>query len=158
MPLAGTPVLPRKFARLLFDHGWLNVENISKMVATCMAESDLYTHSWHYNSPNEGGDGSTDWGVFQLNDGNKGGRTPVSGPDGLPMPQAGGVKSLADVMAFRDMACDPERAVVVARDLYARRGFQPWVAYNSGAWKKKAPTATYAVRNMLHEIWGLPLA
>ena len=158
MPLAGTPIIPRKFARVLFDHGWTNVENLAKMVATCLAESNLYSHAWHYNDPREGGDGSTDWGPFQLNDGNRGGVSPVSGADGLPQPRPGGSKTLAEVMAFRDMACDHTRAVLVARDLYDRRGFQPWVAYNTEAWKRHAATATYAVRNMLHEKWGIPLA
>jgi hypothetical protein len=159
MPLAGTPLVPRKVARALYDAGWLNAVNLLKMLATMLAESQLCSHAWHYNSPMDSppGDGSTDWGPFQLNDGNKGGRTPISGPDGLPVPQEGGSKSLADVLKFRDMACNLDHAMPVARDLYERRAFQPWAAFNSGAWKKYIPTASYAIRNMLHEMFGVPL-
>jgi hypothetical protein len=151
-------MLPRDAARLLYDNGWLNVENLCKMLCTVFAESSLWSHAWHYNDPKDGGDGSTDWGIFQLNDGNHGGKSPVSGPDGLPRPIAGGVKTLAAVEAFAKVACDPEQAVLKARALYDDRGFQPWAAYNSGAWKKYGPDATYAIRNMLHVINGWPLA
>lgn len=158
MPLSGTPLVPRKVARALYDAGWLNVVNLLKMLATMLAESDLYTHAWHYNAPAEGGDGSTDWGPFQLNDGNKGGKSPILDAEGMPQPQPGGIKTLAEVKAFRDMACDLDRAMPVARDLYERRSFQPWAAYNSGSWKRRIPVASYAIRNMLHEMFGVPLA
>jgi hypothetical protein len=150
-------MLGRDVARLLYDAGWVQVTNLVRMLCTVWAESNLYDHAWHYNSPNEGGDGSTDWGIFQLNDGNKGGKTPISGPDGLPRPVAGGSKPLAEVQAFADMACDPVEAVKHARAMYETRGFQPWAAYNSGAWKKYGPQATYAIRNMLHVFFGWPL-
>jgi hypothetical protein len=160
MPLSGTPLVPRKVARALYDAGWLNVVNLLKMLATMLAESDLYTHAWHYNDPHDPenpGDGSTDWGPFQLNDGNKGGKSPVLDAEGMPHPVAGGIKTLAEVQAFAAKACNLETAMPVARDLYERRAFQPWAAYNSGAWKKRIPVASYAIRNMLHEMFGVPL-
>lgn len=164
MPIAGTPLLGRKAARMLWERGWVNYENLAKFLATLMAESDLYSHAWHYNSPIDGGDGSTDWGVCQLNDGNKGGRSPISGSDGLPQPVAGGSKPLAEVQAFARLACDPPRAFNRAREMYNLRGFQPWYAspyypHDAGtAWKRKFTLATAYCRNMLHEMLGFPLA
>jgi len=144
--------------RLLWDHGWTKADNLCKMLAVLIEESRLWTHAWHYNDPKDGGDGSTDWGIFQLNDGNKGGVSPIEGPDGLPIPQPGGIKSLATVKAWAAMACDPTQAVLKARPLYEDRGFQPWAAADSrGKWKDHVPTASYALRNMLHIIFGVPL-
>jgi hypothetical protein len=157
-------MLPRKASRLLLDAGWTSAENNSKMLATIMGESNLFSHAYHWNSPADGGDGSTDWGPFQLNDGNKGGQSPVKGPDGLPVPVEGGIKKLSEVKAFAEMACDPQRAAAHARAMYEARGFQPWVAgpyyphADGGGWKKHYPAATYAMRNMLHEMLGFPLA
>jgi hypothetical protein len=55
------------------------------------------------------------------------------------------------------MACDPQQAITYAREMYVRRKFQPWAAYNSGAWKSKIPRATVGVANMLRERYGVPL-
>lgn len=156
-------MLPRDAARLLYDHGWVNTLNLPKMLATIIAESDLFTHAWHYNDPHPSdpklkpGDGSTDWGIFQLNDGNKGGLRPDTDANGMPQPVPGGSKSVAEVRAFAMTACDPAKAVLVARDLYDRRGFQPWAAYGGERYKSKLDDATYAQRNMLHVILGVPL-
>lgn len=163
MPLAGTPLLPRKVARILLDLGWTNVENLALMLATFMAESNLYTQAYHYNAPADGGDGSTDWGPCQLNDGNKGGLPPKV-VDGKPVPQAGGSKSVADLDAFVAMATDPERCFAHAREMYDERGFQPWYAgphyvHAAGTgWKKWYPAAVGGVRNMLLEKNGYPIA
>jgi hypothetical protein len=140
----------------MFDAGWIGAENLVKILATAAAESDLYTGAFHYN---EGGPmpGSTDWGPYQLNDGNIGGKPPVIGADGMPHPVAGGSKSLAEVQAFAKMACDPVEATKHARAMFEARGFQPWVAYNSGAWKNKIALATLGVCNMFREMWGAPL-
>jgi hypothetical protein len=157
MPLGTETILARDAARLLFDEGWVNVENLTKMLCTVIAESSLYVNAWQWNDPAKGGDGSTDVGLFQLNDGNKGGNPPTV-VDGKPVPSPGGSKSLADRQRFYAIALDPKQATGYARALYVVRQFQPWVAYNSGAWKKHGPTATYAIRNMLHVYFGWPLA
>lgn len=156
MPLAGERILARKAARLMFDAGWTGAENLEKMLATAAAESDLYAGAYHFN---EGGPmpGSTDWGMYQLNDGNIGGKPPVIGADGLPHPVAGGSKSLAELENFAAMALDPEQATHYAREMFVARGFQPWVAYNSGAWRNKIALATLGVCNMFREMWGVPL-
>jgi hypothetical protein len=143
-------MLPRDAARLLYDAGWVQVENLTKMLCTVLAESSLFPAAWHWNDPKDGGDGSTDWGIFQLNDGNKGGVAPQV-INGMPVP-------VAKVKAFAEAALDPERAVLKARALYDARGFQPWAAYNRGAWKSYGPTATAGIRNMLHVLNGWPLA
>lgn len=159
MPLAGQALLPRKVSRILYDLGWVNADNHALMLATFMAESNLYTHAYHYNSPADGGDGSCDWGPCQLNDGNKGGLPPKI-VNGLPVSQA-------PTQAKRDfavMACDPERCFAHAREMYEARSFQPWYAGPSyphadgTGWKRWYTTATAGMRNMLHERRGFPLS
>lgn len=165
MPLAGTSLLPRKVSRILYDLGWVNAENHALMLATLMAESNLYTHAYHYNAPADGQDGSTDWGPCQLNDGNKGGLPPRV-VDGLPVPQAGGAhtKTQEQLDAFVAMATDPARCFAHARKMYEARSFAPWYAGPSyphadgTGWKKWYTTATAGLRNMLHEKRGFPLA
>lgn len=149
--LAGTQWLPRDVAKLLWDHDWVNAENLMVMVATVGAESLYYAGAWHYNAPSEGGDGSTDWGMFQLNDGNKGGQP----PDNNGMPQPGGTKTSTQIIAFRDEAWDAYKAVRIARALYVDRSFSPWAAYNNGAYKTFIPKACVAVCNMLAVLNGL---
>ena len=151
-------MIPRDAARLLYDAGWVQVQNLTVMLCTVIAESSLYTGAYHYNDPKDGGDGSCDLGIFQLNDGNKDGRAPQIGADGLPYPSPGGTKTVEERAAFYKMALNPETAVVKARSLYEARKFQPWAAYNSGAWRKYGPTATAGIRNMLHVLNGWPLA
>lgn len=127
------------------------------MAATTLAESNGYTHAYHYNDPADGGDGSCDWGIYQLNDQNHGGLAPVLGADGLPHPVEGGSKTLAELEEFVAMACDPDDATVRARAMYESRGFQPWAAYNSGAWQRQIEAASLGVCNFWRERYGLPL-
>ena len=129
MPLEGTQLLPRDVAQLLFDAGWVQAENLLKMIATADAESNLYSEAYHINN-----DGTTDWGYLQLNDGGKTG---------------------AELDDFKAMAFDPVRATAYARGLYVARGFQPWVAYNSGAWTAHIARAARAIENMFRVKYGL---
>src|SRR5215471_15741609 len=92
---------------LLYDNGWHDVENLVQMACTVDAESGCFPHAWHWNDPMDGGNGSTDWGMFQLNDGNSGGSAPSVSSSGLPM---------ATTQAQRD-ALDPAKAVVKARSM-----------------------------------------
>lgn len=129
MGLAGYQMKPRKVARLMNDAGWTDVENLMKMIATAQAESDLYTEAWHEND-----NGTTDWGYLQLNDGGKTG---------------------TELEEFKAMAFDPVEATAYARKMFVQRKFQPWVAYNSGAWKKFIGSASLGICNMLREKWGV---
>lgn len=160
MPLAGRQMLPREAARLMYEAGWSDAVNLMKMVATADAESDLYVAAWHWNDPAENGDGSTDWGYLQLNDGNKGG----SRPDENGQPVQGGSKSLQEILAFRALAVDPVQATARGRTMYVQRGFQPWAAYVNGAWKAldKNGEAIHILRasrgvcNYLRDRYGVP--
>jgi hypothetical protein len=153
MPLGDLkPWSPRRVSRLLFDNDWRDIENLLEMTCTCAAESGLYPHAWHWNDPADGGNGSTDWGMFQLNDGNIGGSKPDVDSNGKPIPDA----KVAD---FAAIALDPEQAVLKARSLYKARGFQPWYGHTqpdgSEPWKNYIPEVTRGMCNMLRELHGL---
>jgi hypothetical protein len=141
MPLAGVQWKPRDVAELLWNHGWTDAVNLTIMVAIVSAESLRFAGAWHYNDPadNPPGDGSTDWGMFQLNDGNKHGNT----------------KTPEEVEAFKVIAFDPNQAVVRARALYDARHFQPWAAYGNEAYKKFLHDATLGVDNFLAKHFDL---
>jgi hypothetical protein len=130
---------------LLYDHGWHDAEKVVEMACTVDAESGCFPHAWHWNDPQDGGDGSTDWGMFQLNDGNKGGQPPSVLTDGLPVATT----------QFQKDALDPATAVVKARELYNARGFQPW--FGHAKWKNYAPAMTRALANYFRNLWGIPL-
>lgn len=135
MPLDGKQWLARDVAKLLWDNGWLNAENLMIMVAVLQAESALFEKAWNFNPPTSTfPKGSYDRGIFQLNDQGKQG---------------------AEQTAFRDMAYDPYKAVKVARPMYEKRSFSPWYAYKNGAWEKFIPQATVAVCNMLRVMHGV---
>jgi hypothetical protein len=152
MPLLGTQWRNRDVMRLLWDNHWHDANILMTMGAVLFAESNNYDHAWHWNDSNEPHqDGSTDWGIFQLNDGNYGG---VS-PDGNGNPQEGGLRTVDQVLTFRDMAWDPYAAAPYARKLYIARGFQPWAAYNSKAFQKYIAQSCVAVCNMLAVLNGL---
>jgi hypothetical protein len=162
MPVLGRKWLPREIARLLYDTGWKDAVNLLKMTCTTLAESGGYEWAYHYNDPKDGGNGSTDWGMFELNDGNVGGKAPIVGSDGKPKPVAGGSKSLATVQAFATKALDPNEAVKTARSMYEARGFEPWYGYfnpfnNTSPWKAHIKQAAAGIGNMLDTMFGVPL-
>lgn len=131
--LAGPQLLPREAAGMLFNAGWVQVENLMKMIGTGMAESLLFTQASHENP-----DGTTDWGWLQLNDQNKGGNTLT--PEKLE--------------AFKQMAFDPIEATAHAREMYIARGFTPWVAFTNGTYTKFVPQASFGIMNMLRGRYG----
>jgi hypothetical protein len=137
MPLAGSQLKPRMVATLLWDEGWVNAENLMIMVAVTGAESNYFTEAYNHNPPTEQfPNGTTDWGLYQLNDGGKTGQ------------------ALQD---FKSMAFDPLEATHYARQLYVNRSFSPWVAYKNGSWENFIPQATVAICNMLRERYDVPL-
>ena len=129
MPLDGQQLKPRDVARLLWDNGWVNADNLMVMLAVCQAESALFTEAWNLNT-----NGSYDYGIFQLNSAKLQG---------------------SQLDAFREMAFDPKQAVLRARSLYNERKFQPWYAYQNGAYKAYIPQACLGVQNMLRVLHGL---
>lgn len=151
MPLLGQQWKNRDVLRLLWDNYWHDANTLMTMGAVLYAEANNYDQAWHWNDPNEGHDGSTDWGMFQLNDGNKGG---VS-PDENGNPQPGGLRTVEQVLVFRDMAWDPYTAAPYARKLFVARGFQPWAAYTSKRFQEFIPQSCRAVCNMLALLNGL---
>jgi len=161
MPLKGTNLKPRAVARISFDAGWVQAENLLIWIATLMEESLLFTHAYHWNDPEnyKSGDpraGTCDWGIPQLNDGNTGGKRPLLVND-LPVPQPGGIKGQTEMLKFVEMATDPIRSIDHARDMYELRKFQPWAAYNSEAYLKHIDVASLAICNMFREQYGVPL-
>jgi hypothetical protein len=144
--LGGDPRLEyRAVVKLLYEMGWHDADKLLQMACTVEAESGCYPHAWHWNSPAEGGNGSTDWGLFQLNDGNTGGKPPQLASNGDPIAET----------QFQVYALDPVRAAIKARDLYDARGFQPWYGYSK--WRNYAPTMTRALANWLREKYGIQL-
>lgn len=135
----------RAVIALLYEHAWHDADNLLQMACTVNAESGCFPHAWHWNSPAEGGNGSTDWGLFQLNDGNAGGSAPKLTANGDPIP----------VTQFQKDALDPAKAVLKARELYNARGFQPW--FGHAKWLNYAPPMTRALANWLREKYGIPL-
>lgn len=131
MPLSGRQMKPREVAKLMFDAGWVQAENLLKMLCTAYAESNLYTEAFHVNDNN-----TTDWGYLQLNDGGRTGQ------------------ALED---FKAMAFDPFLATAHAREMYLTRSFQPWVAFNTGAWQTFIPQGTLGIANFLRERYDVPL-
>ena len=140
MPVNGSPMIKRDLVAFLYEHGWHDADNLLQMACTVDAESGCYPIAWHWNDPHAGGDGSTDWGLFQLNDSNKGGSSPAVDSAGNPVPAA-------NVAAFAKAALDPAQAVVKARALYNDRGFEPW--FGHARWKNYAPAMTRALANWL---------
>lgn len=135
----------RDVVKLLFEGGWQNADNLLQMACTVDAESGCFPLAWHWNSPAEGGNGSTDWGMFQLNDGHTGGAAPKLDANGDAIPTT----------QFQKDALDPTKAVVKARELYKARGFEPW--FGHAKWLNYAPAMTRALANWLREKYGIPL-
>jgi hypothetical protein len=131
MPVAGTKLTHEETAKILYNAGWHDVIILTKMVATSEAESGLYTEAYHVND-----NGTTDWGFLQLNDNGVTGDT---------------------LVAFKAMAFNPEAAATHGRSLYVARGFQPWVAYNTGAYLKYMAPASRGVMNFVRILFGIAI-
>lgn len=144
--LGGLPHLEyREVIKLLYAAGWHDADKLLQMACTVDAESGCYPHAWHWNSPAEGGNGSTDWGLFQLNDANAGGVAPALATNGDPIAAT----------EYQKHALDPTDAAVTARSIYNQRGFQPWFGY--AKWRNYAPAMTRALANWLRDKYGIPL-
>lgn len=131
MPIGGVKLTHEDAARMLYNAGWHDAINLTVMVATAEAESGLYTEAYHVND-----NGTTDWGFLQLNDGGLTGQ------------------ALAD---FKKMAFDPNTAAIHGRALYNSRGFQPWVAHETGAYLKYIAPSTRGVMNFVRNVYGIAI-
>ena len=103
MPLAGRKLAISGALAACRAAGWYG-QDLVTAVAVMTAESARYVKAWHLND-----DGSTDRGLFQIND--------HAHPD------------LSDADAYK---AAPN--VKYAHRLSIHQGFRPWAAYDSGAY------------------------
>jgi hypothetical protein len=103
----GTHLLPRDLAKLNYEAGWTDANQLLISIAVEIAEGNGYVTATHVNP-----DGSIDRGLWQIND--------KAHPD------------VTDADAF-----DPVKATAWARKIYVDRGhtFNAWSAYMNGAWR-----------------------
>ena len=128
MPYAGKQVMARDHAQKARAY-WVNYE-LTKAVATAIAESHLYLGAWHDNLDDQGAVTSRDCGVYQFN---------------IPADKIGTDAELA----LRSESLDPAvyepvwaHSVALAKDYYDSpwerhgkrdiRRWQAWAAYTSG--------------------------
>jgi hypothetical protein len=137
-------LLPRELARLNYEHGWKDANNLLISVSVEIAEGNGYTEAVHINDDAvldaEGNvitPASEDWGLWQIN-------------------------NRAHPSVTKAQAFDPAWATRFARQLYADTGnsFRAWAAYNNGAWKGERALgyALDGVRNYLavkHGVYGV---
>lgn len=141
MPFEGRQVQPKEIAALCHAQGWRD-QDLVKIVATSLAESQGFAEAFNDNLDDEGNVLSRDIGIFQISV-----TAPISEDE-------------------QQLLHDPEYNVKRAWSLYSRRKFNPWVAYKSGwatfpewwVWTKAephhwAPTGRYihrALRGVAH--------
>jgi hypothetical protein len=106
--LAGKQLQPSEIAALCYKHGWRD-KNLIIAVAVCLSESDGYIEAYNSNLDDEGNVLSKDIGLFQIN---------------IPASKVGS--------SYEKRLFDPENNLRAARDLFDRRGFQPWYGYTKG--------------------------
>ena len=108
--LDGTRLPLRQLARVAYAAGpsWHDAQVLVRAVAVALAESQGFTRAWHDNFFQDGLLESRDVGVWQIN---------------IPADQVG-------TQTEEDLY-DPAKNAAAAYKLYAARGFQPWVAYNT---------------------------
>lgn len=109
--LAGTQVQPRTLAKLAYETGsrWQDAQTLVEAVSICLAESQGYDRARNDNVGTGDEVTSRDVGIFQINIPARYIGTPVE-------------EDLYDVKANAK----------AAYDLYVDRGWQPWVAFNTG--------------------------
>src|SRR3990172_4029560 len=107
--LQGQQLQPREIASICYAAGWRD-KNLIIAVAVCLAESQGYIRAYNDNLA---ADGETilsrDVGIFQIN---------------IPANKVGTPEE--------ERLYNPHYNVSRARTLFESRGFQPWVAYNTG--------------------------
>src|SRR4030095_12018821 len=124
----GNRLSVRSALALFYVVGFRGRSTLTTIAAVTAAESQRYARAWHHNHEhnpdgtnayrNDTGEliiFSTDHGLTQLN--------------------------REDMAPFSDPIWDPKVNAKLARQLWRVRGFQPWAAFNSGAYEKFLPEA-----------------
>ena len=119
MPLAGEQLTYGWSLALCSHVGWAG-KDLRDAVALMCAESARYTEAYHQNLDAKGKVDSTDWGLFQIND--------KWHPD-FELPE--GLNPIVNAEYAHGM-------------WKASRGFSPWAAYDSGAYRVFLPAVTAA--------------
>jgi hypothetical protein len=123
-------IYPRQLAALAYNAGpkWRDAKVLVRAVAVCLAESQGYAGSFNDNLDSSGAVVSRDVGLWQIN---------------IPASQIGTSVEVA--------LHDPAANAAAAYRLYDSRGFQPWVAYNTGVYLHSTyvARATLGVTNFL---------
>jgi lysozyme-like protein len=107
--LRGVQVQPRDLAGLAYAAGWTDAQRLLEAVLVCLAESQGYDRAYNDNLNDAGEILSRDVGLFEIN---------------IPASKIG--------TSEETQLYDQEYNVFRARQLYDRRGWQPWAAWNSG--------------------------
>ncbi len=109
--LKGVQIQPRALVDLSYQAGWQEPLHLHQAVSVWLAESQGYDHAFCDNLDNNGTVASRDCGVCQIN-----------------IPAAAiGTSRETDLY-------DPAYCMGVARKLFEARGWQPWVAFNTGVY------------------------
>jgi hypothetical protein len=106
--LIGPQIQPRDLAAIAYDVGWEDARELVICLAVCLSESQGYQHAYNDNKDANGVVTSRDVGVMQIN-----------------------IAADAIGTGVEDRLYDLTTNFNAAYALYARRGFQPWVAYNT---------------------------
>ena len=108
--LIGPQIQPRDLAAIAYDtgEGWEDARELTICLCVCLAESQGYQHAYNDNKNDAGVVTSRDVGVMQIN-----------------------IAADAIGTGVEDRLYDLHTNFNAAYALYARRGFQPWVAYNT---------------------------
>ncbi len=117
MPLAGHQLLPREIAEFGHAHGWTNEIELTKMVATCLGESQGFIGANHLNGDPPS---SEDCGLMQIS---------IMARDiGGPV-EKGLMTTSKDREIWVPVVNENIRR---GRNLYEARKWQPWYAYTLG--------------------------
>jgi hypothetical protein len=109
--LKGHQYQPREIAEFAYGAGWKDAYKLVTTVAVCLAESQGFARAYNDNVK-DGVVISRDVGLWEIN---------------IPADRVG--------TSVEENLYDPESNANAAYDLWKRRGFQPWVAFNSGVYR-----------------------
>jgi hypothetical protein len=128
--LRGTQIQPRAIAALAYTAGIHDAHRLAEAVAIAIAESQGYSRAFNDNLDAAGNVTSRDCGVWQIN---------------IPASQIG--------TAAEESLYDPARNAAAMYRLFAARGWQPWVSYNTKVYLHDTylRRATLGVMNHLAE-------
>jgi hypothetical protein len=154
----GPRLEPWQATQRLYNAGFKDAKTLATIWAVMEAESARYLRAFHHNVVRDG-DGeivrdsegrfhvkSTDLGFIQRN------------VVHLPVVRLLDEESRPFVERLFEKYPDlarGDRSAELAFHLYQDRGYDPWVAYRNGSYKKHAGSASVAVGNFLSNYFGL---